>query len=102
MVSDGITARIGSLTADYERFMSWRTITGADLAPKGAPELETLVKGVFDKRLLLDLVKDFIVFGETDTGLTKVLAGYHRSTPCDTLLSAHWLRQLRTEIVGSV
>ena len=78
VVSDGITARIGSLTADYERFMPWRTMTGADLAPKGAPELETLVKGVFDKRRLLDLVKDFIVFGETDTGLTKMLAGYHQ------------------------
>jgi type I restriction enzyme, R subunit len=78
VVSDGITARIGSLTADYERFMPWRTITGIDLAPKGAPELETLVKGVFDKRRLLDLVKDFIVFAETDTGLKKVLAGYHQ------------------------
>jgi type I restriction enzyme, R subunit len=78
VVSDGITARIGSLTADYERFMPWRTIAGDGPAPKGAPELETLVKGVFNKRLLLDLVKDFIVFGETDTGLKKVLAGYHQ------------------------
>ena len=78
VASDGITARIGSLTADYERFMPWRTITGDAVAPKGAPELETLVKGVFDKRLLLDMLKDFIVFGETDIGLRKVLAGYHQ------------------------
>ena len=81
VVSDGITARIGSLTADYERFMPWRTITGEELAPKGAPELETLVKGVFDKRRLLDLVKDFIVFGETDTGLNKVPGGLS-PVPC--------------------
>lgn len=78
LVSDGITARIGSLTADRERFMPWRTITGDGLASKGAPELETMLKGVFDKRLLLDLVKDFIVFGEADGGLRKVLAGYHQ------------------------
>lgn len=78
IISDGIAARIGSLTADRERFMPWRTITGDDLAPKGAPELETVLRGVFNKRRLLDLVKDFIVFGERDGGVTKILAGYHQ------------------------
>ena len=78
IISDGIAARIGSLTADRERFMPWRTITGDDLAPKGAPELETVLRGVFDKRRLLDLVKDFIVFGERDGGVAKILAGYHQ------------------------
>ena len=48
VISDGIAARIGSLTADRERFMPWRTVTGDDLAPKGTPELETVLKGVFD------------------------------------------------------
>lgn len=78
VISDGLAARIGSLTADPERFMPWRTITGDDLAPKGSLELETLLRGVFDKRRLLDLLKDFIVFGETEKGLTKILAGYHQ------------------------
>ncbi len=78
VVSDGIAARIGSLTADRERFMPWRTITGDGLAPKGMPELETVLKGVFDKRRLLDLVKDFVVFGETEDGIRKILAGYHQ------------------------
>ena len=78
LVSDGITARIGSLTADRERFMPWRTITGEGLAPKGMPELEIMIRGVFEKRLLLDLIRDFIVFGEADGGLRKVLAGYHQ------------------------
>jgi type I restriction enzyme, R subunit len=62
VISDGIAARIGSLTADRER--SWRTLTGDDIAPKGVPELETLLKGAFDKRRLLDLIKDFVVFGQ--------------------------------------
>jgi type I restriction enzyme R subunit len=78
VISDGLAARIGSLTADRERFMPWRTITGADLAPKGTPELETLLKGVFDRRNFLNLLKDFIVFGDSGEGLVKILAGYHQ------------------------
>ncbi len=78
VTSDGIAARIGSLTADRERFMPWRTIDGDSLAPKGAPELETVLKGVFDRRRFLDLVKDFIVFGDTGSETVKILAGYHQ------------------------
>ena len=83
LISDGIAARIGSLTADRERFMPWRTVTGDDVAPKGTPELETVLKGVFDRRRFLDLVKDFIVFGEIEDKdkqiqTIKILAGYHQ------------------------
>ncbi|MDI9849981.1 type I restriction endonuclease subunit R [Rhodoblastus sp. 17X3] len=78
LTSDGIVARIGSLTADRERFMPWRTITGDDLAPKGKPELETVLKGVFDRRHFLDIIKDFIVFGDTGGDVIKILAGYHQ------------------------
>lgn len=78
VISDGIAARIGSLTADRERFMPWRTVDGSDLAPKGMPELETLLKGVFDRRRFLDLIGDFIVFADSDGGTTKILAGYHQ------------------------
>jgi type I restriction enzyme, R subunit len=78
IISDGLNTRIGSLTADRERFMPWRTVTGDDLAPKSAPELETALKGVFDRRRFLDLVKDFIVFGDTGDGVAKILAGYHQ------------------------
>jgi type I restriction enzyme, R subunit len=78
VISDGIAARIGSLTADRERFMPWRTVAGADVAPKGTPELETVLKGVFERRRFLDLVKDFIVFGDTGSDVVKILAGYHQ------------------------
>src|SRR5580704_8783959 len=64
--------------ADRERFMPWRAVTGADIAPKGTPELETVLKGVFDRRRFLDLVKDFIVFGDTGSDVVKILAGYHQ------------------------
>ena len=55
VTSDGLTARIGSLTADQERFMPWRTTDGKVIAAKGQPELNILIEGVFDKRRLLDL-----------------------------------------------
>jgi type I restriction enzyme R subunit len=78
VVSDGIAARIGSLTADRERFMPWRTVTGNDLAAKGTPELETVLKGVFERRRFLALMKNFIVFGDTGSDVAKILAGYHQ------------------------
>ena len=78
MISDGLAARIGSLTADRERFMPWRTINGDDLAPKGTPELETVLKGVFERRRFLDFLKDYIVFGDTGRDVVKILAGYHQ------------------------
>ena len=78
VTSDGIAARVGSLSADLERFMPWRTTDGTDIAPKGAPELSTLIEGVFEQRRLLDLLCYFTVFGETGSGLAKIIAGYHQ------------------------
>ena len=77
VTSDGLTARIGSLTADAERFMPWRTTDGIEIAPKGRPELQTLIEGVFDKKRFLALLKDFVVFRDS-TEIAKVLAGYHQ------------------------
>ena len=78
VTSDGITARVGSLSADLERFMPWRTTDGTNVAPKGAPELPTLIEGVFEQRRLLDLLRYFTVFGETGSELAKIIAGYHQ------------------------
>jgi type I restriction enzyme R subunit len=78
VTSDGLTARAGSLTADQERFMPWRTTDGAVVLAKGQPELRTLIEGIFDKARFLDLLRDFTVFGETDNGLAKIIAGYHQ------------------------
>ena len=78
VTSDGISARVGSLSADLERFMPWRTTDGREIAPNGAPELPTLIEGVFEQRRLLDLLRDFTVFGETGSGLVKIIAGYHQ------------------------
>ncbi|WP_304303696.1 type I restriction endonuclease subunit R [Pseudacidovorax intermedius] len=78
VISDGIEARMGSLTADRERFMAWRTIDGVTVDPLGGMrELETLVHGLFQRHLLLDYLRHFILF-EDDGELVKKVAGYHQ------------------------
>ncbi len=78
VTSDGMEARIGSITADAERFMPWRTVDGKDFAHRGTPELETLLRGVFTHANLLRLIRDFIVFGDKGEGPFKIVAGYHQ------------------------
>ena len=78
VISDGHEAKVGTLTANWERFSPWRTVEGNDVAPISVPQLETLVKGVFEKRRFLDLVRSFIVFEEDAGVITKKLAGYHQ------------------------
>ncbi|MEW5885909.1 MAG: type I restriction endonuclease subunit R [Pseudomonadota bacterium] len=78
VTSDGLQARVGSLSADFERFMPWRTTDGTRVEPKGMPEMATLVEGVFEQGRFLDLLRHFTVFGETGSGLVKIIAGYHQ------------------------
>jgi len=78
VISDGHQAKLGTITSDWERFMTWRTVTGQDLVLPGSLQLETLLKGVFEKARLLDLVRNFIVFEDDGEKVTKKLAGYHQ------------------------
>ena len=79
VVSDGLTARIGSLTAGKEWFLPWKTIEGETTAPPSVTELEVLLRGVFDKRRFLDLIRYFTVFEiEQGTPTVKKIAGYHQ------------------------
>jgi type I restriction enzyme, R subunit len=79
VISDGIQARVGSLSADRERFQRWRTIEGENhLDPLGAHrDLETLVRGIFDKGRLLEFVRRFCLF-EEDGQIIKKIAAYHQ------------------------
>ena len=79
VISDGVQARIGTLTADKEWFMPWRTIEGEALADASLPQLQVLLEGVFDKRRFRDLVRHYIVFEDSGGGiLIKKMAGYHQ------------------------
>ncbi|MCW1880869.1 type I restriction endonuclease subunit R [Acinetobacter baumannii] len=78
VVSDGVTARVGSLTANQERFLPWRTIKNENDKPALEWELETVVRGFFDRELFLDYIRFFVLF-ETDGEKTiKKIAGYHQ------------------------
>lgn len=92
VISDGLEARTGTLTANWERFMPWRTIDGTDLyrqpsspalLPEGEggqckPMLEVVLKGVFEKKRLLDLILNFIVFEDDGAQVEKKVAAYHQ------------------------
>ncbi len=78
VISDGILARSGTLTSGWDRFMPWRTISGEDVAPKGTPELETLVRGLFNRHYFLDYILNFIVFENDGSNLIKKAAAYHQ------------------------
>lgn len=100
MVSDGTQARMGTLTAGREWFKPWRTISGEDLADPHLAELQVAIEGLLDRRRLLHLVRDFIVFDDEGGGkLVKKMAGYHQFHAVHTAV-AETLRaaELRREI----
>jgi len=78
VISDGINARAGTITSDEDRFMTWRTMDGDTLASNSIPQLEILIKGMFQQNRFLDIIKNFILFQNENTDYTKILAGYHQ------------------------
>lgn len=78
VISDGYTARVGSLTANQERFMPWRTIKDEDDKPLLEWQLETMVRGFFDRELFLDYVRFFVLFETDGEKIIKKIAGYHQ------------------------
>lgn len=78
VISDGILAKSGTLTSGWDRYMPWRTVSGEEVAPKGTPELETLVRGLFERRYFLDYILNFIVFEDDGSKVIKKAAAYHQ------------------------
>ncbi len=78
VASDGLEARAGTLTANWEWFLPWRTVAGDLIAPRGTAELEVLVRGIFERRRFLDLLQSFIVFEVDKDETAKKMAAYHQ------------------------
>jgi type I restriction enzyme R subunit len=79
MISDGLYARVGTLTANKEWFLPWRTIDGEGLDDDHLTQLEVVLKGLFDKQRFLDIIRYYIVFEDIGGGnLVKKMAGYHQ------------------------
>ena len=85
IASDGVDARVGTLTAGREWFKTWRTITGETLADPNLPELRVMLEGMCERNRFLSLVRDFIVFDDDGSGeLAKKMAGYHQFHAVET------------------
>ena len=109
VVSDGVEARVGTFTAGREWFKPWRTVSSERPADPHLPELQIVLEGLFEKRRLLDLIRDFIVFEDDGSGaLVKKMAGYHQFhavqvAVAETLRAAELRREADrvAEITGS-
>ena len=88
VISDGLEARAGSLSAGFSRMMAWKSADGKAEASRLVSQLEVLIKGMLNKDTLLDLIRSFTVFEKTktedkETGITTVktikkIAAYHQ------------------------
>jgi type I restriction enzyme R subunit len=79
VISDGVQARVGTLTAGREWFKPWCTIAGEELADAHVPEMQVVIEGICAPWRFLDLVRDFVVFEDDGGGrVTKKMAGYHQ------------------------
>ncbi|QHW37533.1 type I restriction endonuclease subunit R [Staphylococcus ursi] len=79
VTSDGINTKAGSLTANYDRFMTWRTKDGQTEASSTMASLDVLIHGMLNKTVLLDLIRHFILFQDEGNGrVVKILAAYHQ------------------------
>ena len=77
IVSDGIEAKIGSLSSNFERFMYWKYVDDETKSPFSY-QLETLIKGFFKKNYLIDYIQNFITFENDEKEMIKKIAGYHQ------------------------
>ncbi len=105
IASDGVEARIGTLSAGREWFKPWRTIHGETLAPSTIPEMQVLIEGLFAKRRFLDLIRDFQVFEDDGGRIIKKMAGYHQfhavqAAVQETLRAAELVYEHRAEDEG--
>ena len=79
IVSDGWFARVGTLSSEYPRFMEWKTGDGETIVDtRRESALEPMLKGLLNKRTLLDLIRHFIVFEKTREKTIKKVAAYHQ------------------------
>ena len=107
IISDGMEARLGTLTAGEEWFKPWRTISGQTVEDSGLPQLQVMIEGVFERRRFLDLIRHFVVF-EDDGGekLVKKMAGYHQfhavNVAVRETLRAAELREAREAVADQV
>ncbi len=76
VISDGVNNKMGSLFAPYDFFYAWRKVEDNDEIAEGIDSLFTMIKGLFNKRRLLDVIQNFIYFPDTAKDDLKVVCRY--------------------------
>lgn len=77
VMSDMAETRVGTITADEDRFVAWKSVDG-DYSETASATWKTMLDGMMSKYRLLDIVKNFICFGNTSRQVIKILAAYHQ------------------------
>jgi type I restriction enzyme R subunit len=78
VISDGIDTRVGTITSDYTRYMAWKSEDGEKPAENMTDFFTVALNGMFPKKRLLDIIRNFIVFQDIQGKTIKILAGYHQ------------------------
>jgi len=78
VISDGFSAKLGTITAGWDRFMPWRTVDGESIASTGEVQLEVLLRGVFEKQRFIDYIQHFVTFEDDGKSIVKKAAAYHQ------------------------
>lgn len=78
VISDGIDTRVGTITSDFTRYMSWKSENGEKPEESASDFFTVLLNGVFPKERLLDIIRNFIVYQDVQGNTVKILAGYHQ------------------------
>lgn len=78
VISDGLDTRVGTITSDFTRYMTWKSENGEKPDETGVNYFSTLINGVFPKERILDLIRNFIVFQDSKGKTIKIIAGYHQ------------------------
>lgn len=78
VISDGLLARMGTLTAQANHFQAWKTIDGQNLATKYRPEIEVIVAGFLNPEVFLDWTRNFLAYSGDGAKMTKIGAKYHQ------------------------
>ena len=86
IASNGTESRVGSLTADWERFFEWKRIERED-EPRRV-SLEVMLRGTCEPARLLDLVENFTLFSEHKAGLVKILGQNHQLLGVNNAIAA--------------
>ena len=76
IASNGTDSRVGSLTSEWERFFEWKRIEREDEPRKVS--LEVMLRGTCDRARLLDLIENFTLFSEHNSGLIKIIGQNHQ------------------------